>query len=158
MELETVSPEALNAQYEELLKEHDETETHNWSQFEITETLILTQNPSVGLAPKHAEILVDLINHKSLNLKQAAVQGIARCATFTNNQVSHNLFGLINRSETESNVSKILNPFSASHVFYHLLMFLGSLYCKQYGLRIYAAEVKSRQHFRTISPPKIIAG
>ena len=95
MELETVSPEALNAQYEELMKEHEETETHNWSQFEITETLLLIQNPSVGLAPKHAEILVDLINHKSLNLKQAAVQGIARCATFTNNQVSHNLSGLM---------------------------------------------------------------
>ena len=38
-----------------------------------------------------------------------------------------------------SNVSKILNPFSASYNFYHLLshllMFLGSLYCKQYGIR-----------------------
>ena len=27
-------------------------------------------------------------------------------------------------------------------------MFLGSLYCKQYGPRSYAADVKSRQHFQ----------
>ena len=86
-ELETVAPEELTIRYEELLKEHNLTESHQWTQGEITDTLIATQNPAEGLKPMNAEILVDLINHKDQQLKMAAVQGIARSATFTHNQV-----------------------------------------------------------------------
>ena len=86
-EPEVVSTEELSVKYEELLREHTRTESHQWTQAEITDTLVASQNPAMGLKPKNAEILADLINHKDQNLKLAVVNGIARCATFTQNQV-----------------------------------------------------------------------
>ena len=86
-EPEVVSTEELTVKYEEMLREHARTESHQWTQAEITDALVAAQNPAVGLKPRNAEILVDLINHKDQNLKNAVVNGIANCATFAHNQV-----------------------------------------------------------------------
>ena len=86
-EPEVVSTEELTVKYEEMLREHARTESHQWTQAEITDTLVAAQNPALGLKPKNSEILVDLINHKDQNLKTTVVNSIAKCATFTHNQV-----------------------------------------------------------------------
>ena len=86
-ETETATTEELTVQYEELLKAHTQSESRRWTQAEITDTLVATQNPGTVLKPMNAEILVDLINHKDQNLKMAVVQGIARSAANSHNQV-----------------------------------------------------------------------
>lgn len=87
MERETVDVEAMNIQYEELLKEHKESESQTFSSEEIKEALMATQNPSQGLTARNAEVLTGMLTFEDIHLKHAAVQGIANCATFTYNQV-----------------------------------------------------------------------
>ncbi|XP_045166360.2 uncharacterized protein LOC123529862 [Mercenaria mercenaria] len=86
MERETVAMETMNIQYEELLKEHNESESQKFSSEEITVALMATQNPSQGLTARNAEVLAGLLTFEDIHLKHTAVQGIANCATFTHNQ------------------------------------------------------------------------
>ncbi|KAL4226459.1 DBD domain binding [Mactra antiquata] len=86
MEREVVTVEAMNIEYEELLKEHQESTTHSYTAAEITEALMAAQNPSQGLTVRNAEILSALLMSDDLHLKHTAVQGIANCATFSKNQ------------------------------------------------------------------------
>lgn len=112
---EIVSAEDLAVQYEELLREHARTGSHHWTQAEITDSLIATQHPEMGLKPKNAEILVDLINHKDQNLKNAVVLGIARCSTFSYNQV---------RDSCVSQLGSCTHKFPDSTVHYYTVLYM----------------------------------
>jgi orotate phosphoribosyltransferase-like protein len=79
--------ETIDIQYEELLKEHNESESQTFSSDEIKEALMVSQNPSQGLTVRNAEVLAGLLTFKDIHLKHTAVQGIANCATFSKNQV-----------------------------------------------------------------------
>ncbi|XP_052286159.1 uncharacterized protein LOC127881942 isoform X2 [Dreissena polymorpha] len=78
--------ENITVEYEELLREHRESESQTFTREEITEALLATQSPELGLTERNAQVLTGLLTFKDLHLKYAAVQGIAKCAAFTNNQ------------------------------------------------------------------------
>ncbi|XP_060568226.1 G-protein coupled receptor-associated sorting protein 2-like [Ruditapes philippinarum] len=86
VERETVAMETIDIQYEELLKEHKESESQTFSSDEIKEALMASQNPSQGLTVRNAEVLAGLLTFEDIHLKHTAVQGIANCATFSKNQ------------------------------------------------------------------------
>lgn len=88
IERETVIVEEINVEYEELLREHKESEAQTFSSQEITEALMATQNPAQGLTERNAEVLAGLLTFDDINLKHTAVLGIANSAAFTNNQVN----------------------------------------------------------------------
>lgn len=84
-----VTVEEIKIEYEDLLKEHRESEVQTFTAEEITEALMATQTPAQGLSERNAEVLAGLLTFEDIHLRHAAVQGIANSAAFTNNQVGY---------------------------------------------------------------------
>ncbi|WAR24991.1 ARM10-like protein [Mya arenaria] len=92
----------VTVEYEELLREHRESESQQFTAEEITEALTATQTPESGLTERNAEVLTGLLTYDDIHLKHAAVQGIANSAAFTKNQIT------LREAEVLPRLSKLL--------------------------------------------------